>query len=607
MKSSSIKLKIAYIMVGIGIVIALLIGNGLQNLRSVNEAIELVHGDLLPSMNAANAMNAALAQLRSEQASYITTADKDRRAAAEKEMQSARDAWTSNYDFYLNLIDPEHKQERDEFLAIGDSYKKYVADEAQVIALADKNDIAGASALFSGEMSDLYRSAKTLVGSMVTTNRGEAEDSYAESQGIYETANLLTLALGGLAVCLLAAAAWFISSRIATPISALIGTMRQLATGSTNADIPFEHRGDEIGDMARALGVFKLNAAQKRSVEDQAARDREAAEADRQMSSAEKEESNRQVEMAIQALELGLTKLAGGELAFSIDKPFFGKLDKLRGDFNKSVAGLRNTLAEIGGASGLIHESGQQMTDAVADLSRRTEQQAASLEETAAAVEQINATVKISSGRAAEVQKVVQHAKRDADSSAGVVQNAISAMGRIKDASDKISQIIDVIDGIAFQTNLLALNAGVEAARAGDAGKGFAVVAQEVRELAQRSAKAAKEIDELISNSAGEVATGSRYVEETGKALTEISRQIVEISGHVELIATSSQEQASSLQEVTASVNQMDQMTQRNAAMVEETNAATRQLADKADNLMELVGRFRLTDDTRGSSMRRAA
>jgi methyl-accepting chemotaxis protein len=607
MKSRSIKLKIASIMVGVGIVIALLIGNALENLGSVNEAIELVHGDLLPSMNAANAMNAALAQLRSEQASYITTTDSGRRAAAEKEMQAARDAWSSNYDFYLNLIDPEHKQERDEFVAIGDSYKAYVADEARVIDFADKNDIAGASALFSGEMSDLYRSAKTSVGAMVTTNRGEAEDSYLESQGIYATANLLTLALGGLAICLLAAATWFISARIAVPISALIGTMRQLATGSADAVVPFEHRGDEIGDMARALGIFKLNAAQKRSVEDQAARDREAAEADRQMSSAEKEESNRQVEMAIQALEFGLAKLAGGELAYSIDTPFFGKLDKLRGDFNRSVAGLRSTLAEIGGASGLIHESGRQMTDAVADLSRRTEQQAASLEETAAAVEQINSTVKISSGRAAEVQNVVQHAKKDADNSAGVVQNAISAMGRIKDASDKISQIIDVIDGIAFQTNLLALNAGVEAARAGEAGKGFAVVAQEVRELAQRSAKAAKEIDELISNSAGEVATGSRYVEETGKALTEISRQIVEISGHVELIATSSQEQAASLQEVTASVNQMDQMTQRNAAMVEETNAATRQLADKADNLMELVGRFRLTDDMRGSGMRRAA
>jgi len=177
------------------------------------------------------------------------------------------------------------------------------------------------------------------------------------------------------------------------------------------------------------------------------------------------------------------------------------------------------------------------------------------------------------------------------------VQNAISAMWRIKDSSDRISQIISVIDAIAFQTNLLALNAGVEAARAGEAGKGFAVVAQEVRELAQRSAQAAKEIGKLISDSVREVATGSEYVGNAGDALTQISQEIVEIFSHVGLIASSSREQATSLKSINSSVTEIDRMTQQNATMVEEANAATHQLAEKTRELTNLVGCFQLADE----------
>ncbi len=247
------------------------------------------------------------------------------------------------------------------------------------------------------------------------------------------------------------------------------------------------------------------------------------------------------------------------------------------------------------------------MADAVSDLARRTEQQAAALEETAAAVDEISATVKTSSGRANEVRRIVQDAKRRADTSSGVVQNAVSAMARIREASDKIANIVGVIDSIAFQTNLLALNAGVEAARAGEAGKGFAVVAQEVRELAQRSAQAAKEIGGLITNSSSEVATGTHYVSQTGDALMEIAGQIVDIAGHVDLIATSSQEQTVSLDSVNGSVNELDHMTQQNAAMVEETNAATRQLAEDIRQLSDLIHRFELTGGKTGMYAARAA
>ncbi|MEK1868339.1 MAG: methyl-accepting chemotaxis protein, partial [Ensifer adhaerens] len=216
------------------------------------------------------------------------------------------------------------------------------------------------------------------------------------------------------------------------------------------------------------------------------------------------------------------------------------------------------------------------------------------LEETAAAVDQITVTVRSSAERAGEANHAVIQTKRSADSSATVVTNAIAAMGRIEEASRQIEQIIEVIDDIAFQTNLLALNAGIEAARAGEAGKGFAVVAQEVRELAQRSAEAAREIKGLINKSTNEVNAGSHLVKETGEVLASISAQIVTVSQHVEMIATASRDQAVALNEVNGSVNQMDQMTQQNASMVEEATATSRALSNQADTLMMLVEQFRL-------------
>jgi methyl-accepting chemotaxis protein len=204
--------------------------------------------------------------------------------------------------------------------------------------------------------------------------------------------------------------------------------------------------------------------------------------------------------------------------------------------------------------------------------------------------------VRNSSERAQEATEMVGTAKADASRSANVVRNAVDAMGRIEHASSEISQIINVIDEIAFQTNLLALNAGVEAARAGDAGKGFAVVAQEVRELAQRSAHAAKDIKTLITKSGEEVGAGVKLVHKTGEALQKIESQVSDINGHIQSIATAAQEQSVGLAEVNTAVNQMDQVTQKNAAMVEETSAATHKLSQDAASLAEMIAWFRLAE-----------
>ncbi|TCL75668.1 HAMP domain-containing methyl-accepting chemotaxis protein [Rhizobium sp. BK251] len=391
------------------------------------------------------------------------------------------------------------------------------------------------------------------------------------------------------------------------PIGQITAAMRRIADGFLETSISGEQRIDEIGDMARALGVFKENALSKIRIEEQSEAERAAAEDERQRNDVEKRELDRQIDFAVNQLAAGLERLAQGDISTAIETPFIGRLEQLRQDFNSSLSRLHGTISQIRDNVELIQGNGNQMAQSAEDLSKRTEQQAASLEETAAAVDEITVTVRSSAERAKDADTIVREAKRSADDSSVVVGNAIDAMARIETASRQIEQIIGVIDEIAFQTNLLALNAGIEAARAGDAGKGFAVVAQEVRELAQRSAAAAQEIKGLINKSTQEVNSGSQFVQETGTVLAKISSQIVTISQHVEMIARASHDQSTALQEVNSTVNQMDQMTQKNAAMVEETTAASRELAEEADSLLRLIHQFKIDSDAHDYALHRAA
>ncbi|MFK0207846.1 methyl-accepting chemotaxis protein [Agrobacterium sp. NPDC090283] len=378
------------------------------------------------------------------------------------------------------------------------------------------------------------------------------------------------------------------------PIGQITAAMRRLAEGALDTDIKGESRTDEIGDMARALGVFKQNALSKLEIEHENQVQRAEAEEDRRRNEIERQKVDQQIAFAVSALAAGLERLAKGDISKNIDTPFDGRLEQLRIDFNQSLERLQTTMIQVRDNTSMIQRNAAEMSSAADHLAKRTEQQAASLEETAAAVEEITVTVKCSAGQAEEADHVIAETKRRADNSSVVVGDAIAAMARIETASDQIVQIIDVIDEIAFQTNLLALNAGIEAARAGQAGKGFAVVAQEVRELAQRSAGAAHQIKDLIQKSSEEVSSGAKLVQQTGTVLSDISSSIITVAERVTAITTASRDQANALAGVNTSVNEMDQMTQRNAAMVEETNAATRQLADEADALMEIVSRFQL-------------
>jgi methyl-accepting chemotaxis protein len=422
----------------------------------------------------------------------------------------------------------------------------------------------------------------------VELDKGRAQYNQALSALVWA----LLLGLG--AALLISLAVGFVLTRgISGPVGVMIGHMNRLRSGDTAIE-PDARRKDEFGAMGVAVLAFRDAAIEKLRLEGEATAQRQAAEAERARNEAEKARTAEEDAAAITALGEGLAAMAQGDLTHRFTAEVAPRAEELKINFNAAIEQLQTAMGVVVTNVSAIRSGAGEISQAADDLSRRTEQQAASLEETAAALDEITATVNRTASGARQASETVQAAKGDAESSGVVVRDAVGAMGAIEKSAQEISQIIGVIDEIAFQTNLLALNAGVEAARAGDAGRGFAVVASEVRALAQRSAEAAKEIKVLISASTTQVNSGVSLVGQTGEALQRIVSRVAEIDGLVSEIAASAQEQATGLQQVNTAVNQMDQVTQQNAAMVEESTAASHSLAQEAEALAGSVARFNI-------------
>ncbi|PYB73366.1 methyl-accepting chemotaxis protein [Rhizobium wuzhouense] len=496
----------------------------------------------------------------------------ERYGRVSSELPSRADAMKELTDFIGQL-----KGNLDEMLAAA-----VAGDQQKVAALQSRHE-------------DLFAQFSTLSGNHNQAMQTLLNDGTAALGASVQSTTWSSVTGVALGLVIALAFALYISQvGITRPMLRLRARLAALATGQVEEAIPGLERSDEIGQIAQAAEIFRTNAKDRIRLEQEAEANRSISEQERQARQEQALREAQDVKFAVDHLAQALSKLAEGDLSFRIQQPFVASLDGVRTDFNNSAAKLEDTLSQIAANARGIDAGSNEIKSAADDLSKRTEQQAAAVEQTAAALEEITTTVKDSTKRAQDAGHLVSRAKSGAEESGDIVRRAVIAMEKIEQSSQSISNIIGVIDEIAFQTNLLALNAGVEAARAGDAGKGFAVVAQEVRELAQRSATAAKEIKALITTSNEQVQEGVQLVGHTGKALETIVAEVQEINRHVLAIVESAQEQSSGLQQINTAVNQMDQDTQKNAAMVEETTAASYSLAQEVVALNSLLAQFRL-------------
>lgn len=499
-----------------------------------------------------------------------TLSDPGHAARARAELAEERTLFEQRKAYWQTAPIPEEL--RDEVSAtIGTADAFWAAIDKRFLPALAAGDLETMTRVHHDELASAYQKQHDAVERLV-------EHSTAYRTSLMDHANrlvmVLIVAFAGIALAVFAIvlqAARMIRQRVVAPLVETADTMQRMAEGDYRVEATGAERNDEIGVMARAIAVFRENG----------------------MARAKAQEEQQAV---VAALSAGLDCMARQNLEHRIEQRFPGDYEELRTNYNIAVDALASAMRTVRVGAASVMSSIAEIRDASDDLARRNEQQASSLAQTASAMHRVTGSVRETASGAKDVNVAINSAHGEASSGGEVVQQAITAMAAIEASAQEISKIISVIDGIAFQTNLLALNAGVEAARAGESGKGFAVVATEVRALAQRSAEAAQNIKTLIENSTSQVEEGVRLVGETGTRLTGIVEQIAAVDALVAQIAQSAARQAESLEQVNVEVAAMDRMTQANAAMVEQSSAATRSLSSEAERLTDLVATFRTRD-----------
>lgn len=541
----------------------------LSKLSTMNDDVSAFADNRLPKA-------VALGQLESKFAAYRTSmyrhiaASPDALGDADEAVAQARQATITASQQLGGLVTaPEAKAAVSRIETI---FPAITGRDDRVLEMSRGGDDAGASQALLSVRGDSNKLAQE-ISALRTLFQTQDTDAKSAAAANFASSKLVIAGAVGVALAVILLTLFLMVRLVSQPLRSLNLAIGHMASGKLDVTLGHDDRRDEVGKLASSVTLLRdqLIAADRAKQE--------------------------QTVLIVDSVGTGLSALAQGDLTARIEADLTGPFAKLKGDFNAAMEAVSATLQAVNASAAGITNGAGDIRQASDDLSRRTEQQAASLEETAAAMHQITTTVRETADNATRANGVVKEARADAVQSADVVQRAVAAMTDIERSSGEISDIIAVIDGIAFQTNLLALNAGVEAARAGDAGKGFAVVASEVRALAQRSADAAKDVKAKINASTEQVDVGVALVGQTGEALTRISGRIGEISTLVSDIASAAEQQSIGLQQVNTAVSEMDGVTQQNAAMVEEATAAARSLADETENMSRQVARFRLSTE----------